>query len=32
MAKGKEKVNRHRLKGADKTKYELYDAISKVVR
>ena len=28
MAKGKEKVNRHRLKGADKIKYELYDAIS----
>jgi hypothetical protein len=29
MAEGKAQVNRHRLMGADKVKYELYDAIRK---
>lgn len=31
MAKGKERVNRPRLTGADKIRYELYDAISKAL-
>lgn len=31
MAKGKERVNRPRLTGADKIRYELYDAINKVI-
>jgi hypothetical protein len=32
MATGKEQVNRHQLKGADKVKYELFDAIRSEIR
>jgi len=32
MATGKEQVNRQQLKGADKVKYELFDAISSEIR
>ncbi|MGI4751428.1 MAG: relaxase/mobilization nuclease domain-containing protein [Janthinobacterium lividum] len=31
LAEGKQSVNRHRLRGADKEKYQLFDAISKAV-
>ncbi|RZK34964.1 MAG: mobilization protein [Hymenobacter sp.] len=31
MAEGKQSVNRHRLRGSDKEKYQLFDAISKAV-